>query len=271
MPFDQFIPSCMSYFTKTLQRLGFITFITLIPALTAWQFPVSRPSSTTTSPTKIARSSTAPFLLNGKAVYILRQGSWKEAVLTSYQWRSNTGFQYTANYESDRKTEVNVSIDRIITLTEARQRRIATNVYDVASNTGIRQMVNAHNSWRQEIGVAPLSWSPKLASFAQDWANTLVARNEFKHRANNNYGENLAASQGKSFSPTSVVKYWGEEVRDYNYKTNSCKSGEMCGHYTQLVWNKTKEVGCAKAQSGNKEVWVCNYNPPGNYIGQKPY
>ena len=212
MPFDQFIPSCMSYFTKTLQRLGIITFITLTPALTAWQ---------------------APFLATN--------------------------------------TIANIPTDRIITLAEAQQRKIAVNVYDVSTSTGIKQMVNAHNSWRKATGVAPLSWSPKLASFAQDWANQLVAKNEFKHRANNNYGENLAASQGKSFSPKSVVEYWGEEVQDYNYKTNSCKPGEMCGHYTQLVWHKTKEVGCAKAQSGNKEVWVCNYNPPGNYIGQKPY
>jgi pathogenesis-related protein 1 len=201
VPFDQFTPSCMSYFTKTLQRLGIITFTTLTPALTAWHTPPSVPTKDVWAP-KVARSPA---------------------------------------------------------------------VYDVSTSTGIQQMVNAHNSWRKATGVAPLSWSPKLASFAQDWANTLVARNEFKHRANNNYGENLAAAQGKSFSPKSVVEYWGEEVRDYNYNTNSCKPGEMCGHYTQLVWHKTREVGCAKAKSGNKEVWVCNYNPPGNYVGQKPY
>ncbi len=210
MPFDQFIPSCMSYFTKTLQRLGIITLITLTPALSAWQAPL--PAS------------------SGKII--------------------------TA---------------RSLASAETQQRKIATNVYDVSTSAGIKQMVNAHNSWRKATGVAPLSWSPKLAAFAQDWANTLVARNEFKHRTNNNYGENLAAAQGKNFSPKSVVEYWGEEVRDYNYQTNSCKPGEMCGHYTQLVWHKTKEVGCAKAASGNKEVWVCNYNPPGNYVGQKPY
>jgi pathogenesis-related protein 1 len=201
VPFDQFTPSCMSYLTKTLQRLRIITLITLTPTLTAWHTPLSVTAKNISAP-KVAR---------------------------------------------------------------------ATGVYDVSTSTGIQQMVNAHNSWRKTTGVAPLSWSPKLASFAQDWANTLVSRNEFKHRANNNYGENLAAAQGKSFSPKSVVEYWGEEVRDYNYNTNSCKPGEMCGHYTQLVWQKTKEVGCAKAKSGNKEVWVCNYNPPGNYVGQKPY
>jgi pathogenesis-related protein 1 len=269
VPLDQFIPSCMSYFTKTLQRLGIITFITLTPALTAWHTPLSVPAQNINA-LKVARAPTPPFALSG-VVYVSQGGFWKEATLTGYRWHSNTGFQYTANYEGERRTEANIPIDRIITLAEAQQRKIATNVYEVSTNTGIQQMVNAHNSWRKATGVAPLSWSPKLASFAQDWANTLVARNEFKHRANNNYGENLAAAQGKSFSPKSVVEYWGEEVRDYDYKTNRCKPGEMCGHYTQLVWHKTKEVGCAKAQSRNKEVWVCNYNPPGNYVGQKPY
>ncbi len=259
----------MSYFTKILQRLRIITFITITPALAAWHAPINTPSIT--SPVKIASAPAAPFGLNGTAVYVSHQGSWKEAVLTSYKWNSNTGFQYTANYENNGQVETDVPVSRIITLAQAQQRKIAANVYDVSTQTGIKQMVNAHNSWRKQTGVAPLAWSPRLASFAQEWANTLAARDEFRHRDNNNYGENLAASQGKSLSPHGVVRLWGEEVKDYNYKTNSCKPGEMCGHYTQLVWHKTREVGCAKAETGNKEVWVCNYNPPGNYRGQKPY
>ena len=33
----------------------------------------------------------------------------------------------------------------------------------------------------------------------------------------------------------------------------------------------TNEVGCAKVKKGNKEIWVCQYLPQGNYINQKPY
>jgi hypothetical protein len=48
-----------------------------------------------------------------------------------------------------------------------------------------------------------------------------------------------------------------------------------CGHYTQVVWRNTERVGCGystcQAQGFNFEVWVCNYDPPGNFIGQAPY
>jgi hypothetical protein len=45
----------------------------------------------------------------------------------------------------------------------------------------------------------------------------------------------------------------------------------VCGHYTQIVWRNTKSVGCAVARGKGVEVWVCNYDPPGNYAGQRPY
>jgi len=56
---------------------------------------------------------------------------------------------------------------------------------------------------------------------------------------------------------------------NYNYKTNRCKG--MCGHYTQIVWRDTKELGCGVARGGDREIWVCDYSPPGNYQGRLPY
>lgn len=40
------------------------------------------------------------------------------------------------------------------------------------------------------------------------------------------------------------------------------------GHFTQVVWKDSKElgVGCTKAKNGKIYV-VANYYPPGNYIG----
>ena len=40
---------------------------------------------------------------------------------------------------------------------------------------------------------------------------------------------------------------------------------------TQFVWCKTHAVGCAVATDPRREVWVCNYDPPGNVIGYRPY
>ena len=132
-----------------------------------------------------------------------------------------------------------------------------------------RDMVDAHNAVRAGVKMPPLIWSDRLAERAQDWADTLLARRQFAHRQKSPYGENLFEITGGSSTSAQVVKAWADEVRDYDYKSNKCRG--MCGHYTQIVWRDTKEVGCAVARGGGTEVWVCNYDPPGNYIGERPY
>lgn len=131
------------------------------------------------------------------------------------------------------------------------------------------EMLNAHNRWRQQVGVPPLQWSNELADYAQAWANQLAEDDRFEHRPNNRYGENLAYFSGQRATASRVVDLWGNEVADYDYSSNRCTG--VCGHYTQIVWKTTTEVGCAVARAGNEEYWVCNYNPPGNYVGQRPY
>lgn len=130
------------------------------------------------------------------------------------------------------------------------------------------EILAAHNSVRASLKIPPLTWSEKLAAHAQEWANTLLARGEFVH-SKSGYGENLFAIQGARATPEEVVDEWASEARDYNYAANKCR--KMCGHYTQIVWANTKEVGCGVARNSRREVWVCNYYPPGNYVGQRPY
>jgi pathogenesis-related protein 1 len=131
------------------------------------------------------------------------------------------------------------------------------------------RMLAAHNKVRRKVNVPPLTWSDKLAASSQEWANTLLARGEFIHRAKSSYGENLLAIQGASASPEEVIDAWDSESEDYNYPSNECS--KMCGHYTQLVWASTKQVGCGVARNSRREVWVCEYYPPGNYVGKRPY
>jgi uncharacterized protein YkwD len=132
-----------------------------------------------------------------------------------------------------------------------------------------QQMLDAHNAVRAKVHVAPLAWSDHLAAIARQWAKHLIATGEFAHSRNPETGENLYEIQGASASPDTVVKAWADEAKNYDYATNACSG--VCGHYTQLVWAATKEVGCAAAQKGRREVWVCEYAPPGNYVGRKPY
>jgi pathogenesis-related protein 1 len=127
----------------------------------------------------------------------------------------------------------------------------------------------AHNAVRQRVGVPPLAWSESLAAFAQEWADYLAAHHEFFHRRESPYGENLFEVTGASVSPAEVVNDWAAESRNYEYGSNTCHG--VCGHYTQIVWRDTQRVGCAAARSGRTEVWVCNYDPAGNFIGRRPY
>ena len=146
------------------------------------------------------------------------------------------------------------------------------------------EIVAAHNKWRKTVGVPPVTWSPRLAQIAQSWANKGKASGncDMEHSKTDGVGENLFWASAKEWSDgkrdvqavTSafVTDAWSSERKDYTYNTDSCARGQACGHYTQVVWKSTQEVGCAKAVCADKsQIWVCNYSPPGNYVGQKPY
>lgn len=142
------------------------------------------------------------------------------------------------------------------------------------STSGLQpsEMVAAHNKWRSMVGVAGLTYSTSLAASAQAWADQLKTKgNCMQHSGTPGVGENLYWG---TWTPTSadVVDMWASEKAYYDYATNSCASGQICGHYTQVVWRNTTSVGCGVAAcTSGGEVWVCQYSPAGNYMGQKPY
>ncbi|KAL7985244.1 hypothetical protein Chor_003814 [Crotalus horridus] len=76
-----------------------------------------------------------------------------------------------------------------------------------------------------------------------------------------------------------AVEDWYIEYQYYNYSTLACKEGEMCGHYTQVVWATSERVGCGATfcetleliNDTDMHLFVCNYQPPGNIRGHKPY
>jgi uncharacterized protein YkwD len=140
---------------------------------------------------------------------------------------------------------------------------------DVGERGKLAGITAAHNAERKKVGVPPLQWSRALARHAQSWADRLAAKDcALEHHRNDAYGENLYWSSNAA-SASSVVAEWAAESSGYNHNRNSCKG--VCGHYTQVVWSGTRSLGCGVANCGAAEVWVCNYDPPGNVVGEAPY
>ncbi len=130
-------------------------------------------------------------------------------------------------------------------------------------------MLALHNDVRATVRVPPLAWSDHLAARSQNWAETLLARKQLFHRPQSVYGENLFEIHGAGASAAQVVNTWAAESRHYDNSSNKCRG--VCGHYLQIVWRDTREIGCGVARGAGRQIWVCNYNPPGNYAGERPY
>lgn len=59
---------------------------------------------------------------------------------------------------------------------------------------------------------------------------------------------------------------WYDEINYYNF--NNPGFGQKTGHFTQVVWLGTTDLGCGLAISKTNKIYgSCNYSPSGNYIG----
>jgi len=160
------------------------------------------------------------------------------------------------------------------------------------------EIVNRHNYWRGLLySTNQLTWSSTLASSAQTWANTLASECDMYHSGP---GENIHESTG-STTWTNAIDSWASERSCYQHTAAfgcscvkqsagcaasnpcgvayDCGEGHQCwvnfiGHYTQVVWKNTAQVGCGYAYNPScyyKHVYVCQYSPAGNYLGQWVY
>ena len=172
-------------------------------------------------------------------------------------------------------------------------------------------ILKAHNDARAEVGVTrKLTWNTTLADNSYEYAKNCIWGHSKYNTTPYTYngtqvGENLAfvgpnaATVADLVTPSQAVidlyqqygyefEGWVTEKNYYNYAGNSCASGKQCGHYTQVVWSTTTEVGCGYHYCGSTTlgadptfpagtqapgagiIFVCQYAPPGNN-GQKPY
>ncbi|XP_077233493.1 pathogenesis-related protein PRB1-2-like [Tasmannia lanceolata] len=131
--------------------------------------------------------------------------------------------------------------------------------------------LNPHNAARAQVGVGPMTWDNTVAAYAQNYANQRIGDCQLMH-SGGPYGENIFWGSGGDFTAVDAVNAWVNERGDYNYAANACASGKQCGHYTQVVWRNSVRLGCARVRCNSGAIFItCNYDPPGNFVGQRPY
>ncbi|KAJ4793934.1 hypothetical protein LUZ62_045180 [Rhynchospora pubera] len=137
-----------------------------------------------------------------------------------------------------------------------------------AQNTP-QDYLDTHNEARSAVGVADIEWNNTLQAYAEDYANNRRGACDGSH-SGGPYGENLYWAPTTSFTAIDAVNLWVDEKQYYDYSSNTCSKD--CGHYTQVVWRDTTQVGCARGECDNGELLIiCSYYPPGNYPGEWPY
>lgn len=175
-----------------------------------------------------------------------------------------------------KKTE---SIQEIKFVEEIQPKKEIPPAVSQISSSDIQTILAVHNSERSSVGVVSLSWSSSLAKDAQSWTNSL-SQTCIPSHANSvirkGKGENIWAGYGYDmWNISEMITDWVAEKQTYRHETNTCAPGAMCGHYTQVVWSTTTEVGCGMttcSQDGVEgKIFVCRYNPAGNISNKQPY
>ena len=138
------------------------------------------------------------------------------------------------------------------------------------------RILAAQNRERNALSIPPLEWDDQLARGAADWAEHLSRTGHFEHSPDPNgtepLGENIWGGTPGYYQPESMVALWIAEKKYYKHGVFPANSRtgkiEDVSHYTQLIWRRTKRVGCAISSSGPEEILVCRYSSAGNVIGQ---
>ncbi|XP_030070782.1 GLIPR1-like protein 1 [Microcaecilia unicolor] len=152
-------------------------------------------------------------------------------------------------------------------------------VPDITDPEFVKLYVDEHNKYRSAVNppasdMLYMTWDPSLARVARSWGRRCVfehnvfIRSGKIHPTFKSIGENLW--KGGGYPGRHAISAWYSEVQHYDYSRHKCT--DVCGHYTQVVWASSYKLGCAAVKcKGHSVTVICNYGPPGNYRGVKPY
>jgi hypothetical protein len=139
-----------------------------------------------------------------------------------------------------------------------------------------QEWLSEHNRARREVGLEPLRWNHELRRDALVWAENLAVRRAFQHDPDllrRKQGENLWKGTRDTYAPWQMIDLFVAEKRMFRPGVfpDVSRTGRWAdvGHYTQIIWPETREVGCATAVNARHEVLVCRYWPAGNQIGYR--
>jgi cysteine-rich secretory family protein len=130
--------------------------------------------------------------------------------------------------------------------------------------------LDTHNVYRADHDASALSWNESLASSSEEYLDSEGSDDDecppFEHSRS---GENLAIGYQ---NVTQAIEAWGDERDEYDFEKQGFSTAT--GHFTQMVWKATTDVGCARkfcAVDGREyEGWylICHYWPAGNVEDQ---
>lgn len=143
--------------------------------------------------------------------------------------------------------------------------------------------LSSHNTYRTTHRSPAMTLQDSLNTTSQSWAEYLAKSGTMQHSSSeyrNGAGENLYVfyTTSTTVSPLTLadkaVASWYNEISAYNYDVPQFSSGT--GHFTQVVWKNSTQLGCGAAQGTkvlngktyNAYYVVCQYAPAGNITGQ---
>ncbi|KAI8615709.1 CAP domain-containing protein, partial [Chytriomyces sp. MP71] len=120
-----------------------------------------------------------------------------------------------------------------------------------------------HNAYRALHGIPPVVYNKTVEAKAAEYAKILAANNcKLEHGDYDGVGQNLASYEPPA-GVLELIQLWeAEKIQP---------SKELYNHATQMLWATTTSIGCSIAVGQGDhypcQVLVCDYFPPGNYIG----
>ncbi|TDZ59878.1 Repressed by EFG1 protein 1 [Colletotrichum trifolii] len=154
-----------------------------------------------------------------------------------------------------------LSAQTVVTVTQDAPRPTSNPEWET-DDTFVNAVLNTTNTYRAQHNASDLAWNRTLAAYASAYLDTTGDDCLVAH-SGSPYGENLAKGYPDA---TASVAAWGDERGGYSF--DAAAYTEETGHFTQLVWKNTTDVGCGRKLCAD-DAWyiVCEYWPRGNVLG----